>query len=79
MLYPLTMIADTEPPAFSSFAVPEHMPTTADVVWLTDEYAICTLHYGTQPGQYNLRVAGDGLHHKSHGVQFTGLVPTVLR
>jgi hypothetical protein len=71
LAYPRTLLNDRTKPAISTFdRVIEG--NNVRLTWVTDEFARCTLRYGTQPGNY-VETVENLLYFKSHELLLTTL------
>lgn len=71
LVYPRELLNDTVAPVSSSIEV-NFDATLAQITWMTNEFARCTLHYGTQPGNYTEEVEAP-FYEKQHSMLLNGL------
>lgn len=71
LAYPRALLNDTVPPIVNNFANAID-GANAKVTWTTDEFALCTLRYGTQPGNYTGAV-DEALYAKQHTTTLSNL------
>ncbi|MCA9971395.1 MAG: fibronectin type III domain-containing protein [Anaerolineales bacterium] len=71
--YPVVMIGDATSPLISNITAQPISSDSAEITWITDEFADSVVEYGATPGVYTETVS-DALYAKDHVITLTGLV-----
>lgn len=69
--FPLALMEDTTAPIIDNVSAQSTFTDTV-LTWSTDEFAHCTVNYGTQPGDYEQTI-NNSLYYQNHGLRVNNI------
>lgn len=71
LLFPIALMEDTTAPVIDNVSAQSTFTDTV-LIWSTDEFAHCTVNYGTQPSDYEQTI-NNSLYYQNHGARVNSL------